>query len=147
MIIVLFYVLLCTGWIHKAQGAAGSICPNGCSSHGVCANSSSGGCACYPSFTGVDCSLRVCPSSRAWVDIPTDSLHAHAEFAECSNMVRILYCIIHVPVTYRNYQQSRVNIQGKCDRSTGLCKCRNGFEGAACDKSKFQLMFISVPLF
>eukprot|EP01032_Pedospumella_encystans_P017598 gene17598-20046_t len=40
--------------------------------------------------------------------MPTDSLTAHAEFAECSNM-------------------------GECDRSTGICKCRGGFEGAACD--------------
>lgn len=81
---------MCFSWIEISLCLTSSICPNGCSSHGVCADSSSGGCDCFPSFTGVDCSLRVCSSSSAWVDVPTDSLHAHAEFAECSNMVLIM---------------------------------------------------------
>lgn len=83
--VVCLYLLLC--WLDFASGVVSSICPNGCSSHGVCADSAMGGCECFPSFTGTDCSQRVCPSSRAWVDMPSDSLTAHAEFAECSNMV------------------------------------------------------------
>ena len=42
------------------------------------------------------------------VDFPTANNTAHANFTECSNM-------------------------GLCDRSTGICSCRKGFGGAACD--------------
>jgi hypothetical protein len=73
---------------YKSRGAVSSNCPNSCSSHGVCTNTTSvGTCECFPSFTGIDCSLRVCPSSTAWVDVPSTSLKAHAPYTECSNMV------------------------------------------------------------
>ena len=81
---------LCSFWF-KVQGSVSSICPNSCSSHGVCANTTSiGTCQCFPSYTGIDCSLRVCPSSTAWVDVPTNSETAHADYAECSNMVKLM---------------------------------------------------------
>ena len=62
------------------------------------------------SFThsGADCSLKVCPSSSAWADQSLGVDDAHNP-AECSNM-------------------------GVCDRSTGLCSCRTGFEGKACER-------------
>ena len=44
-------------------------------------------CECFPGFTGFDCSLRVCPSAKAWVDYPHGDNLAHAEYTECSNMV------------------------------------------------------------
>lgn len=64
-----------------------SICPNKCSGHGHCNTGSTGSCSCYPTYTGYDCSLRVCPSGYAWVDMPTDEYTAHAKYTECSNMV------------------------------------------------------------
>jgi hypothetical protein len=85
-----------------------SVCPNDCSGRGVCSSDTVSTCLCHQGFVGVDCSLRVCPANRAWVDIPTDDNVAHGHFTECSNM-------------------------GSCDRKTGLCNCRRGFTGPACD--------------
>lgn len=62
-----------------------SICPNNCNDNGYC--NDSGVCQCYPSFHGVDCSLRVCPAGTAWFDEPTSNNVAHGAFRECSNMV------------------------------------------------------------
>jgi hypothetical protein len=53
--------------------------------------------------------LGSCPVDRAWVDVPTSSITAHA-VAECSN-------------------------QGLCDRTTGRCRCFAGYEGEACQRS------------
>eukprot|EP01038_Epipyxis_sp_PR26KG_P010435 gene10435-14018_t len=85
----------------------GDTCPNLCSSHGRCI-SSDRVCQCYEGFTGADCSLKVCPSSRAWTDQATGIDEAH-NIAVCSNM-------------------------GVCDTDTGICKCREGFEGIACER-------------
>ena len=82
-------------------------CPNECSSHGRCINPGSQ-CACFDGFTGGDCSLFTCPYGDAWVDYPTGIDDAHNP-AECSNM-------------------------GLCDRTTGLCTCRLGFSGKACER-------------
>ncbi|KAJ1442072.1 hypothetical protein B484DRAFT_356613 [Ochromonadaceae sp. CCMP2298] len=89
--------------------ARSAICPNKCSGHGVCAYNETLTCDCFPGYTGLDCSLRVCPSSRAWVAVPSANDTAHPAFTECSNM-------------------------GSCDRTTGQCQCRSGFDGPACDK-------------
>lgn len=69
-------------------------CPNRCSGHGMCGDSAVGSCHCFPGFTGGDCSLRLCPAGTAWVDFPSENNVAHADFAECSNMVRYFrnYC-------------------------------------------------------
>jgi len=63
-------------------------CPNRCSGQGTCTNGTSG-CICFPGFIGVDCSIRLCPSAKAWVDNPYADNLAHADFTECSNMVII----------------------------------------------------------
>jgi hypothetical protein len=64
-------------------------------------------CACVSGFTGPDCSQRLCAVGNAWTDYATGDGEAHARWTECSNM-------------------------GYCDRNTGACECRAGFEGAAC---------------
>jgi hypothetical protein len=129
LLVLAIHISLCHGGLHFSN------CPNGCSSHGVCANSSSiGTCQCFPSYTGTDCSLRVCPSSTAWVDVPSSDTAAHAPFTECSNMVGISNETI---LAQRFEHCGSICIQGTCDRSTGQCVCRLGFEGAACDTSKW----------
>lgn len=82
-------------------------CPNACSGHGRC-GSPSRVCECFEGFMGADCSLRSCPFDLAWADIATAVDTAHNS-AECSNM-------------------------GVCDRTTGVCQCRSGFEGVACER-------------
>lgn len=66
------------------------LCDNDCNQHGICTNSSTGGCECFPGFIGYDCSLRICPSGFAWYDFPSSSMLAHADYTECSNMVRLI---------------------------------------------------------
>ncbi|CAM9210082.1 unnamed protein product, partial [Laminaria digitata] len=66
-------------------------------------------CSCLSGFRGPDCSLRMCPVGRAWIDYPSAPNTAHADGVECSNM-------------------------GICNRVSGLCECRSGFVGQACDR-------------
>ncbi|KAH9091667.1 hypothetical protein Ae201684P_011211 [Aphanomyces euteiches] len=68
-------------------------------------------CQCSTGWTGADCSLRTCPSAIPWVDIPSAKDTVRTTPRECSNM-------------------------GKCDRTTGQCKCQPGFEGRACDRQQ-----------
>eukprot|EP00937_MAST-01D_sp_MAST-1D-sp2_P001998 g1998.t1 len=80
-----------------------------CSGHGSCSGSPSFRCTCQDSWWGVDCSLRSCPTGRAWFDEATATNVAHAGGAECSN-------------------------KGLCDHTTGLCACQSGWQGAACER-------------
>eukprot|EP01038_Epipyxis_sp_PR26KG_P014657 gene14657-19692_t len=83
---------------------------NACSGQGMCMIDS-GQCDCFPGFQGYDCSLRLCPAATGWVGTPSHNnsiASVHNQFAECSNM-------------------------GICDRKTGICNCRKGFGGSACD--------------
>ena len=80
-----------------------------CSGHGHCTGSPTWRCNCTVGFTGADCSLRECATGRAWFDEATATNVAHAGGAECSN-------------------------RGICDRATGVCKCQDMFEGAACER-------------
>lgn len=91
---------------------------NNCNGHGSCINTTST-CICYDGwgspndatfYRTPDCSLRVCPSDRAWADVPLSSSVAHQPM-ECAN-------------------------RGVCDRSSGLCSCFPGFTGSACQRSK-----------
>lgn len=85
-----------------------SSCPNSCNSNGICTNGSLQLCSCFPGFHGVDCSIRLCPAGIAWVDFPNADNSAHSDYTQCSNM-------------------------GNCNTLTGLCECRFGFSGPACD--------------
>ena len=69
-------------------------------------------CNCTSGNTGPDCSQRVCPVGVSWAAplIGTSGpAGAHAPLAVCSDM-------------------------GYCDRALGACVCRDGFEGAACER-------------
>lgn len=96
----------------ERDGLQSASCPNGCSGQGACLNKAKGGylgvCTCFPGFHGPDCSLRLCPGGKAWVDFPVSKDLAHNNYTECSNM-------------------------GTCNRGTGKCNCRKGFGGPACD--------------
>lgn len=65
-------------------------------------------CKCKRGYFG-DCQARTCPTGRAWFHEPAVDEVAHDVYMECSNM-------------------------GICDRRSGECSCRRGFEGAACER-------------
>ena len=81
-------------------------CPKSCNGHGRCTKS--GSCVCWMPYTGSDCSRRLCPNGTAWLDFPTGNNVAH-NIAVCSN-------------------------QGYCNSENGLCVCREGFTGNACER-------------
>lgn len=85
-------------------------CPGeiSCSNHGICLGSPTYECSCSSGFAGADCSLMVCPEGNSWFSLPSGNDEAHDETAECSDM-------------------------GTCDRTTGVCTCFDGFEGASCE--------------
>lgn len=95
----------------------GGGCPAACSGHGQCVGAKVDGlvdkpgheCKCHSGFTGVDCTLRICPSGRAWADSASAPQTAHRDGVECSGF-------------------------GFCNRQFGTCKCRDGFEGNACQR-------------
>jgi hypothetical protein len=80
-----------------------------CYGKGVCTGlAGNWECQCFKGYFG-DCQARTCPTGRAWFHEPAVDEMAHDEYVECSNM-------------------------GVCDRSTGQCKCREGYSGAACER-------------
>lgn len=98
----------CIQWLTFALAAlvflTEASCPNKCSGHGACGANDV--CQCKQNWTGGDCSLRVCPYTRAWVDAPQNNDDAHY-YAECGN-------------------------KGSCDRTTGMCVCDAGYTGSGC---------------
>lgn len=96
--------------------AANCVEHNYCNGHGTCVTLEST-CDCFDGwgspadislYKRPDCGNRVCPSGRAWADVATTTTTAHA-LAECSN-------------------------KGQCERSSGVCVCKEGFEGDACQR-------------
>lgn len=57
-----------------------------------------------------NCIAKSCPKGPAWFNKPSVDNLAHDVEVECSNM-------------------------GLCDHITGLCKCRDGYEGEACERN------------
>lgn len=96
--------VLCAAMLYQAWAEP---CPNDCSGNGRC-HSPGRVCICFDGYAGADCSLHMCPFGLAWSDLATGTDVAH-QSAECSNM-------------------------GTCDRTTGDCTCREGFEGKACER-------------
>jgi hypothetical protein len=87
-------------------------CDNRCSGHGTC---ECGECQCFDnwglgsSYENGDCSDRICPFERSWIDFPDSSGNRH-KYLECAG-------------------------QGICDRTTGECDCFPGYEGKGCQRS------------
>jgi hypothetical protein len=82
-------------------------CPNMCNGHGRC-DEPGQQCLCFDGYQGGDCSELICPFGFAWADQAIGIDDAH-NLAECSNM-------------------------GNCNREIGVCDCREGFEGKACER-------------
>ena len=69
-------------------------------------------CNCYSGYRGANCTLRYCPFGKSWATMPEADHVRNRPNVECSDM-------------------------GICDLHTGLCACRDGFEGRACERSKW----------
>ena len=93
--------------VPKAQ-VMGGACPNSCGGHGYCRTE--GKCVCFAGYTGYDCTIRTCPSGASWgeVDLGVADAGVHVD-SECSG-------------------------RGLCDRTSALCACFAGYEGAACER-------------
>ena len=72
-------------------------------------NSTTGECLCINGHHGYDCQFKYCPFGASWNSEPQTSHVRNTENVACSNM-------------------------GECDRATGKCVCRAGFEGRACER-------------
>jgi len=80
-----------------------------CFGHGQCLGlAGNWKCKCQKGYIG-DCQMRSCPVGPAWFHEPAINDTAHDVLMECSNI-------------------------GVCDRSTGECLCKIGYEGAACER-------------
>ena len=91
----------------RSSGTTSS-CPGepACLGYGTCQGPPTYRCVCQNGRTGPDCSELACPEGPAWFSMPTSDNTAHSDM-ECSGM-------------------------GLCDHQTGVCECREGFEGSAC---------------
>ncbi len=81
-----------------------------CSGHGYITAQYSA-CVCMDSYYGFNCQFRRCPFGSAWISAPTTDNIRSLPQVECSNM-------------------------GYCDSNLGVCACRSGYEGRACERCK-----------
>jgi hypothetical protein len=126
-------------------------CPNGCGMHGTCGTGSA--CTCFAGFGGPDCSLRE-PARRGMCTLAAPRAGL---FAVCACAAH--FFVLRRPQTVRARARACAGLCGSgpawvgksalgagnahadavcsnagvCDYSTGLCSCRPGFEGIACE--------------
>ena len=107
---------------------------------------------CADGFFGGDCSLRVCPAGKGFVDTPRGDLN-HNGLTEATG-----YSIVQgKPRNYQQYEswpntaalggwtaqagESHFDVEcsgkGSCDRTMGVCKCFDGYTGASCQRSEW----------
>jgi hypothetical protein len=84
-----------------------------CNGHGFCAVANEP-CLCYQGWYGYNCQYASCPRGRAWFDEAISLTEAH-QVTSTSTSTR-----------------SECSGMGICDHTTGLCHCRKGFSGSAC---------------
>lgn len=140
--IVLVAILL--GFI----GSVASECANACSGHGKCTSYDM--CICNRNWQANDCSERVCQFGLAHVDTPKGDLNMDGSYSNAN--IRLLENSFNYPYgtseQFPNMQDSDLNNvgnsahdymecsnKGDCDRTTGECKCYDGYDGVACQRA------------
>lgn len=118
-----------------------SECPNGCSGNGDCMARDM--CNCYKNYQGNDCSDRTCGFGYAHVDTPKGDINFDQNRMTTGWILQNSH---QAPAKTYEYFYPNAKVdeahfylecsnKGICDRSTGLCKCFDGFEGSACQRT------------
>jgi hypothetical protein len=79
-----------------------------CSGRGFI-NGTDGICSCMTNYYGTNCQYLRCPFGESWLSPPLESHVRNVPLVECSNM-------------------------GSCNPNTGVCTCREGYVGKACER-------------
>jgi len=141
---ILLLVTLLVGLI----GNVASECANACSGHGKCTSYDM--CICNRNWQANDCSERVCQFGLAHVDTPKGDLNMDGVISNANS--RIVENSFNYPYgtseQFPNMQNSNnqnvgnsahdymeCSNKGECDRTTGECKCFDGYDGVACQRA------------
>jgi len=129
-------------------GNVASECANACSGHGKCTSYDM--CICNRNWQANDCSERVCQFGLAHVDTPKGDLNMDGSYSNANT--RLLENSFNYPYgtseQFPNMQNSDLTAvqnsahdymecsnKGDCDRTTGECKCFDGYDGVACQRA------------
>lgn len=94
------------GYLAYTSNICSKVAEPRCHGHGFCFAANDPACTCYDGWYGADCQVAMCPKGQAWFDEAISANEAH-QLVECSNM-------------------------GKCNRKNGVCVCKKGYSGNAC---------------
>lgn len=121
-------------------------CSNGCSGHGKCGSFDA--CECYRLWISNDCSQRVCPFSRSHIDTPIGNLDFSYGDSSSNAFIRsqlyphgvhevypIMTDSIGRILTQTAHDYTECSNKGFCDRTYGVCRCLDGYEGPACERA------------
>jgi len=126
---------------------AAAKCANDCSSHGEC--NAKNQCECYRNYFGADCSQRLCPAGRSFIDSALGDINGDNEVgvelvyssARSSKPISEMFSY-HYGASRDSYDVTaswneahfyqECSNKGICDTSTGECVCFPGYEGGGC---------------
>eukprot|EP01038_Epipyxis_sp_PR26KG_P009300 gene9300-12530_t len=142
--IALAFIVLCSVILSVVNAE----CANGCNGHGKCTSYDM--CICCRNWQGSDCSERVCQFGLAHVDTPKGDLDASGALTGPNHLVVDNSFTYPYGTTEQFPQMEDSDLQeltdsahyymecsnkGTCDRSTGECKCYDGYDGVACQRA------------
>jgi hypothetical protein len=125
-------------------------CANDCNGKGEC--NALNQCDCFPNFRGPDCSFRICPAGKAFVDTPLGDIDGDGDVGvdlvyqkDVSRQpVSELYHVDYASArpSFMNTRQwdeahfyAECSNKGECDPINGICVCYPGYDGSACSRN------------
>lgn len=129
---------------------ASARCANDCNGKGDC--NALNQCDCFPNFRGPDCSFRLCPAGKAFIDTPLGDIDGDGDLG-----VDLIYSkgvsrqpvseLLHVDyaaarpgfMSTRAWDEAHFYAEcsnkGECDPINGICECYPGYDGSACNRN------------